>query len=100
MLAECPEWTERVEMKLSRGRIAATVGVAVAAGTLVVGGIAFADHGSSDPSAPPAVGVDDHGRAGPSASESEGPDDSGHHNATGVDNDENHRGRGAGHPED
>lgn len=119
MLAECPEWTERFDMKLSAGRIAASVGIAVAVGALVIGGMAFADHGSN-PSTPPGVLVDDHGPA-PTATPSEGPDDndhhgvgatatdgaddhgqdategaddSGHHDATGVDGADNHRGGG------
>src|SRR5262245_52652192 len=97
-------------MKLSAGRVGATVGIAVAAGALVIGGIAVAPHGSG-PSTSPAVLVDDQQTPGPTASHpegpddrdhhgvgataTEGPDDSGHHDVTGVD----HR-RGANQPED
>jgi hypothetical protein len=100
-------------MKLSAGRIGATAGIAVAIGALVIGGIAFADHGSSRPTGGPAVLVDDHPT--PGASHSDGPDDSDHHgvgpsaspgrddhgedategtddHGTGVDTDEHHRG--------
>ena len=64
-------------MKLSKGRVGASVGIAAAVGALVIGGIAFAGHGSG-PSTRPGILVDDRGPA-PTATHTEGPDDNDHH---------------------